>query len=106
MATKSVAAIAERLFAEFSEAIPLGRQPGGDRRRGSKKTVEQDAAAKLNRFYVAARREREQHRLGLVMRARVAFALQKHLLAAGYPAALTKQVLFAMLLSGFIAPRE
>lgn len=106
MVAKSVAAIAESLFAEFSEAIPLGRQAGGGRRRGSKKTVEQDAAAKLDRFYEAARREREQHRLGLITRARVAFALQKRLLAAGYPAALTKQVLFAMLLSGFLAPRR
>jgi hypothetical protein len=103
MGSKSVTAIAERLFAVFSEAIPLEQQL--DRRRSrSKNAIAKDVAAKLSAFYAAARAERERHHLGLLMRGRVAFALQKQLLTAGYPPQLTKQVLFAMLLSGFIAP--
>ena len=49
--------------------------------------------------------EREKHRLGVIARARVAFGLQQRLLAAGYPPALVKQVLFAMLVSAFVGKR-
>ena len=60
----------------------------------------------LKKFYEAARVEREQHRLGVIGRARVAFALQQRLLAAGYPPAIVKQVLFAMLISAFVGGKE
>lgn len=94
--------IIERLYAGFRSAVPLpGDQPKGKKPPG-KQEVERRTAAGLAQLYEAARTERHKHRLGIVSRARVAFGLQKKLLAAGYEPRLVKQVLFAMLTTGFV----
>ena len=101
-----VADICGRLLDAFTSAVPL--HPGSTkvRKRPSEKEIALATESGLKKFYEAARAEREQHRLGVIARARVAFILQQRLLAAGYPAPLVKQVLFAMLLSAFVGGRR
>ena len=94
--------ISERLFAEFQRAVPLHPEKN---RKGKKLTECEIAASSetaLKNFFEAARAERARHRLGIIGRARVAFALQQHLLAAGYASVLVKQVLFSMLAAVFV----
>lgn len=97
--------ICERLSDAFCSAVPLhpGRVSG--RKRPSEAEIALATELGLKKFYEAARAEREQHRLGIIGRARVAFALQQRLLAAGYPPVLVKQVLFAMLVSAFVGSK-
>ncbi|HEY8606810.1 MAG TPA: hypothetical protein VIM12_06840 [Noviherbaspirillum sp.] len=93
--------IGDKLFEEFKRAVPLNPQ----RLRGKKVSeaeIRANTEVALRRFYDAARAERARHKLGLLARARVAFALQQRMLSHGYPAPLVKQVLFAMLTSVFI----
>lgn len=101
-----IQSISENLCEEFQRAVPL--QP--DTRKRSKKLSETDiksaSEAALKKFYQAAHEERLRHKLGVIGRARVAFALQQRLLKAGYPAALVKQVLFAMLTSVFVGSQR
>lgn len=102
----TVQAISQRLFDEFQRVVPL--QPAKSKRgnRPSDKDITSATEAALNRFYEVARRERREHRLGLIGRARVAFALQQHLLQAGYAPPLVKQVVFAMLMTVFIGGKN
>lgn len=91
----------ERLFAAFCDALPL-RDAFSGRKRPQEKEIRQCVDAGLARFYEAARVERARMRLGVIGRARVAFDLQRRLLAAGYAASLVKQVVFAMLVAAFV----
>ena len=94
--------ICDRLAEAFRSAVPLRPEGIKGRKKPSEKEIMLATESGLKKFYEAARAEREQHRLGVIGRARVAFALQQRLLAAGYPAPLVKQVLFAMLVSAFV----
>lgn len=101
----SVQDISERLAAEFHRLVP--QQPSNV--KGGRPSVEQLQSKyenALKAFYELAHQERLQHRLGVIGRARVAFALQQRLLEAGYPSSLVKQVLFAMLTSAFVGERK
>lgn len=98
--------ICSRLLDAFTNAVPLHPEGTKARKRPSEKEIALATESGLKKFYAAARAEREQHRLGVIGRARVAFALQQRLLAAGYPAPLVKQVLFAMLVSAFVGGRR
>ncbi|MBI4293697.1 MAG: hypothetical protein HY661_19645 [Betaproteobacteria bacterium] len=101
-----VADICGRLFDVFVNAVPRHPEGGKGRSRPSEKEIALATESGLTKFYEAARQEREQHRLGIIGRARVAFALQQRLLAAGYPSAIVKQVLFAMLVSAFVGNKQ
>ena len=88
----------EQLFSSFQTVLPLA---AGKQKRPQKlalKAVEEG----LRKFYAEARAQREQRRLGVIARARVAFYLQQRLIDSGYPSDLVRQVLFAMLLSAFV----
>ncbi len=97
--------ICERLSDAFCDAVPLHPERVSGRKRPSETEIALATESGLKKFYEAARAEREQHRLGIISRARVAFLLQQRLLAAGYPAVLVKQVLFAMLVSAFVGSK-
>ena len=86
--------------------MPLNAERGKGRKQPSQKEIMLATESGLKKFYEAARVERERHRLGIIVRARVAFALQQRLLTAGYPPAMVKQVLFAMLVSAFVGGKE
>lgn len=94
----AVTEVGDQLFAFFKTVIPVPDKQTKKKAASSLKSLEKN----LESFYAEARRQRDQHRLGLIGRARVAFYLQQHLLAAGYPLALVRQVLFAMLLTAFV----
>lgn len=94
--------ISEELFAEFQRAVPLHPEKSRKGKRLTDKEIAANSEAALKRFFDAARAARARHRLGIIGRARVAFALQQHLLAAGYSPALVKQVLFSMLAAVFV----
>lgn len=98
--------ICGRLFDALINAVPRHPEGGKGRKRPSEKEIALATESGLKKFYEAARLEREQHRLGVIGRARVAFALQQRLLAAGYPSAIVKQVLFAMLVSAFVGGKK
>ena len=101
----SVPAISERLCAEFQRVVPLHPDKPSRNKRPSDNEIKSASEAALDRFYELARQERQNHRLGVIGRARVAFSLQQRLLAAGYPAPLVKQVLFAMLMLVFVGDK-
>lgn len=94
--------IGQELFAEFQRAVPLQPEKNRKGRKLSEQEIAANSEAALKKFFEAARAARARHRLGIIGRARVAFALQQHLLAAGYAPALVKQVLFSMLAAVFV----
>lgn len=98
--------ICERLTDVFRQAVPRQQEADKGRKRLSGKEIASTIDSGLKRFYEAARIEREQNRLGVISRARVAFGLQQRLLNAGYSPALVKQVLFAMLVSAFVGKKQ
>jgi hypothetical protein len=98
--------ICERMTNAFCSAVPLHLKGVKGKKRPSEKEIASATTLGLEKFYAAARMEREKYRLSIVARARVAFQLQQRLLAAGYPAPLLKQVLFAMLVSAFVGHRK
>jgi hypothetical protein len=59
-------------------------------------------ALALEKFNAQAREVREQHRLGLIGRAVVAYRLQPRLLAMGYGPDVVRQILFSMVLHAFV----
>lgn len=97
-----ISAACDRLFAVFTEAVPSPERLARQGRKPAEADVVRLVEQGLARFHAAAREERQQQRLGIIARARLAFALQRRLLAAGYDAALVKQVLFAMLVQAFV----
>ena len=101
-----IADACDRLLVEFRTAVPLSPQMPKGRKRPSEIEITLTTESGLTKFYEAARAERERYRLGIIGRARVAFALQQRLLAAGYAPVLVKQVLFAMLVSAFVGDRS
>lgn len=98
----TVPEISERLFAEFQRAVPLRPEQSRKGRKLSEREIAANSEAALKNFFEVARAERARHRLGIIGRARVAFALQQKLLAAGYAPDLVKQVLFSMLAAVFV----
>lgn len=92
--------IGDRLFEKFHEEIFSGRHKS--RKKISPQETREIADAGLRRLYEAALAEREKHGLGMIARARVAFYLQKRLLAAGYPPPLVRQLLFSLLVAAFV----
>lgn len=98
--------ICEQLADVFRSVVPRQQGATHGRKRSSEKEVASAIDSGLQRFYEAARVEREQHRLGVIGRARVAFGLQRRLLDAGYPPTLVKQVVFAMLVSAFVGNKK
>lgn len=105
MGKSQVQDISERLGAEFQRIVPLQPEKVRGGKRPSSTDIQSASEESLRRFYQSAQQERLRHRLGVIGRARVAFALQKHLLAVGYAPDLVKQVLFALLLSAFVADK-
>lgn len=97
----SAAEISRRLTEIFERQVIQHIEAGQGRRRPSAREIETLSQQAVRGFLDAAKEERQRHRLGIVGRARVAFGVQQRLLAAGYPAPLIKQVLFAMLVSAF-----
>lgn len=98
-----VAETCDRLCALFVAEVPLPERLAQQRRKPAQAEIARLVEQGLERFYAAAREERQRRHLGIFARARVAFALQQRLLAAGYEAPLVKQVLFAMLTQAFIS---
>ena len=90
----------------FIREVPLQRANTKGKKRLSEKEIAIAVESGLKQFYAAARAEREKYRLGVIARARVAFGLQQRLLDSGYPSALVKQVLFAMLVSAFVGKKD
>lgn len=101
-----IPSICERLEDAFRKAVPLHPERFQGRKPPSEKEIEVATEAGLKAFYEVARSERERYRLGVIGRARVAFHLQRRLLAAGYTSPLVKQVLFAMLVSAFVGGKR
>jgi hypothetical protein len=97
--------ISARLAEKFQQFVPLTPQPLKGQKRPDAREVAVTTERALSQFYAAAHQERLAYRLGIVARARVAIALQKRLTQAGYPVALVKQVLFAMLTAAFVADK-
>ncbi len=93
--------LSQTLVDAFGRIVPLHGHPTHGKKRPSKGEIAALSATHLQRFMDQARQVRTQHRLGLLARARVAFAVQQQLLALGYPAPLVKQVLFALLTAAF-----
>ena len=108
MGSKLIQSVGAELCAEFRRlmALPAEATRGKSRRKPSEQEIEAASAAALKKFYAAADAARRSHRLGLIGRARLAFDLQQRLLAAGYPAPLVKQVLFALLSSAFVGGKS
>lgn len=98
--------ISDRLAEAFQRLVPLHPESIKGRKRPTEKEVKETSEQALQRFFAAAREERLQHGLGVIGRARVAFALQQRLMKANYPPPLVKQVLFAMLLSAFVGDKK
>ena len=100
-----IEAICGRLTEVFLRAVPRQQEITKGRKRLSEKELAIAVESGLKQFYEAARAEREKYHLGVIARARVAFGLQQRLLDSGYPSALVKQVLFAMLVSAFVGKK-
>jgi hypothetical protein len=98
--------VCDRLTDVFLREVPLQRANPKGKKRLTEKEIAVAVESGLKQFYAAARAEREKYRLGVIARARVAFGLQQRLLDSGYPSALVKQVLFAMLLSAFVGKKN
>lgn len=98
----TVQEISERLTAEFQRAVPLHPEKSRKGKKLTEREIAANSEAALKNFFEAALAERSRHQLGIIGRARVAFALQQRLLAAGYSPALVKQVLFSMLAAVFV----
>jgi len=90
-----------QLAETFQRLIPL--QPTQHKNSGdSTASLANKNSDALTSFYESVRAERERLGLGILGLAKLSFGLQQHLLAAGYPPQLVKQVLFAMLASAFV----
>lgn len=96
----------DRLSEAFQRLVPLHPETIKGRKRPSDKEIKATSELALQQFFAAAREERLRQGLGVIGRARVAFGLQQRLMKAGYPPALVKQVLFAMLSSAFVGDQK
>lgn len=92
--------ISDQLFHQFQSTVSVhGERPGSKKVKGEK---ERQVEVGLQQLYAAAAIARQERRLGVIGRARVAFSLQDKMVRAGYPPALVRQVLFALLASAFV----
>ena len=109
MGREEIQSVGAELCEEFrrlmAPSLPEGVR-GKSRRKPSEQEIKAMSEAALKKFYAVADAARRSHRLGLIGRARLAFDLQQRLLAAGYPAPLVKQVLFALLTSAFVGGKS
>ena len=96
-----ITSLSQTLIDAFGRIVPHPGHPTHGKKRPSKAEISTLSETHLQRFMDQARQVRTQHRLGILARARVAFAVQQQLLALGYPAPLVKQVLFALLTAAF-----
>lgn len=78
----------------FQQSLPVAK---------SKKPTLADWTSAIRIFNGKARKIRLEHKLGVFGRAIVAYRLQQRLLAAGFPAAVVRQVIFSMVINAFIA---
>jgi|GEM_PF-1335810 len=101
--SSSINVASAQLAEAFKRLVPL-QQPsksGGTESAARNAKTNSANSDSLATFYESARAERDRLGLGILGLARLSFGLQQHLLAAGYPPQLVKQVLFAMLASAF-----
>lgn len=96
----------DRLGEAFQRLVPLHTEFPKGRKRPTEQEIKATSERGLQQFFAAARGERLQQGLGVIGRARVAFGLQQRLIKLGYPPALVKQVLFAMLSSAFVGDKK
>lgn len=96
---------ADQLFEAFCRTLPLNSAALREYKRKSADDQREIVRKRLDAFLATAREERQRRRLGIIGRARVAYALQKRMLEAGYPHQLTKQILLALLMSAFVRAR-
>lgn len=85
--------VAVALEQAFSLSIPAGKK---------KLQSKADWAAALEKFNEKAKLIRSQYKLGVIGRALVAYRLQRHLIANGYPPNVVRQLLFSMILNAFV----
>lgn len=93
------------LFEAFCRTLPLNSAALREYKRKSADAQREMVKKRLDAFFAMAHEERERRRLGIIGRARVAYALQKRMLEAGYPHQLTKQILLALLMAAFVRAR-
>lgn len=98
----SIQGVTEELADTFRRLVPLRPERTKSGKPPSEAELAKTSARALAEFYQVAREQREKNGLGIIARARVAFGLQQHLQAAGYPPKLVKQVLFSLLTSAFV----
>ena len=91
--------VSRQLFELFRKIVP---PPVEWATTHKKQPRPEDFVAAFERFNDQARVLRKKHRLGVLSRARVVLALQREMGAAGYPANLSRQVLFSLIVSAFI----
>jgi hypothetical protein len=104
-AKASSEAVCDILFNELQKALAPAPFKSA-KKRPSEQELRVATEASLAKFYERARAVTAEHKLGVIARARVAFGVQQRLLAAGYPAPMVKQVLFAMLVSVFVRSKK
>lgn len=92
--------ISDRLFSVFTEILPPPSQWKGKARARQPRT--EDILSSLNRLHEEAKALRRQHKPGIISRARIVYRLQQLMAAAGYPADMSRQVLFSLTLSAFV----
>jgi hypothetical protein len=90
--------VSEQLFLAFKEVAP----PPSQRKAQQKKVGTDQVMRSLGKWHEMARSLRRAHRLGILARARVAFQLQRLLSTAGYPADLSRKVVFSLIVSAFV----
>lgn len=96
----AVGLVAQRLFEVFRRTVPTPAERLA--RQGRRARSTEDFSPSLGRFYEQAKELRKEYRLGILARARVAYTLQRDMIAAGYPAGMTRQVLFSMIVLAFV----
>jgi hypothetical protein len=77
----------------FARSIPAGKK---------KAPSKADWAPALEKFNAEARSIRTHYKLGVIGRALVAYRLQRHLIASGYPPIVVRQLLFSMIINAFV----
>ncbi|MDP2794195.1 MAG: hypothetical protein Q8O25_08980 [Sulfurisoma sp.] len=97
--------VADHLFEAFCKTLPPNSAAMREYKRKSADDQREMVRKRLDAFFATAREEQERRRLGVIGRARVAYALQKRMLEAGYPRHLTKQILLALVMSAFVRAR-
>ncbi len=90
--------IAGQLFAVFCDCVPVHKEW----KNSAKRLKSEHVGVGLDKLYDKARELRRTHRPSVLARARIVLALQRHFHAAGYPAEMTREVLFSLILAAFV----